>query len=736
MVSAKRTMEVVGALAILLVCSAAAGEVKPALCENPKYWPPAPKQRGKTYRPPGSPGYARKSPVIWGWQLELPDGTGLAFGGYSIRTDDPAAHTRLRRGGNWVPLHEQLRAKNPLQKQCDALRGLRRPLHRAASLARHIYLEGADAGKEREFLAEKVAPLLREVLAKLETEKRTLAGLGGLDAYCTGQRKLALARLELALPALRAFGTAGSHEKFVALREARVNLERAADLLDCEPPARALSMVAHDAKTGLYAVWGGDHLDYIANDLWVFDAKKPRWEQRHPQNGPEPRADHVLVGDGEGRLKMSGGYIYHPGKRVKGYEDYYYLHAGPGEWVYDLAAKAWRGPAGGRTSTADVRTYRTGAYLPDHFTAGQRPNAAAHEQALRNLPKNTWVDLKPPVRFGGGRDWGTAAIDLDRDMIYLYSGGHCVYSGADVLHYHLATNRWDQPVETELPPGYTGAGESVPGQTFNRRAWITGHTWNGYDYHPGMKRLIVNGRQGLLNQHVDPHTYAYDPDLGDWERRGKTTKAFDIYGTQVRHAPGLGMITWYGGEVWKLDERTLDWQKLAVQGKLPGSRVDFCGLVHDPKRKRMLFFSGGSYSGKPYSGEVFALAVPSLQVSSFKPEGSEHIKATYAGRENTLGTWILREVIYHPGADLFIFSSKLPGGYTAALDPTKNRWVGVKLPGPWSRGLSTGLLYDAKRDLIYSVDNHAKVSALRLDPEKLEVKPLADIFGVAGKSGK
>jgi hypothetical protein len=735
----RRPIALAGVALLLLASSAArisAGEARATFIENPKYRPLAPRQRGKTYRPPGGPEIARKNPIIWAWRLELADGSGLAFGGYSIRTDDPKAHTRVKRGGKWVDVHQELRRKNPLQKHCDELRKLRRPLHRVTSLARHIYLEGVDAGKERDFLARKVTPGVKDLLARLGTTVTALRAQGGLDAVGAGQQKRALARLQKVIPALRALGTSGSHQKFVALRGARIELERAADLLDAEPPARALSMVAYDTKTGLYAVYGGDHLDYLSNDIWTFDPKALRWRQRHPRSGPEPRANHFLVGDGKGRLKMLGGYIYHPGKRIRGWESFHYLHAGPGEWVYDLLTDTWRGPAGSQPSSADVRTYRTGGCLPDHFTAGPRPNAAAHEGVLKSLPKNTWVDLKPSKRFGGGRDWGTAAMDPDRDMIYLYSGGHCVYSGADVLHYHLGTNRWDQPVETELPPGYNGAGESVPGWTFNRRAWITGHTWNGYGYHPGLKRLIVNGRQGLLNQHLDPHTYVYDPDLGDWEKRGRTTKAFDIYGTQVRHAPGLGMITWYGRDVWRMNDKTLDWKKLPVKGKLPGSRVDFCGLVYESKRKRVLFFSGGTYQGKPYSGEVFALAIPSLQATSFKPAGSEHIKALYAGKENTLGTWILREVVYHPGADLFIFSSNVRGGYTVALDPKKNRWVGVKLPGkpPW--GLSSGMLYDAKRDLIYSVNHRARVSALRLDPKTLVIKPLAEVVAEIKKNGK
>jgi hypothetical protein len=248
--------------------------------------------------------------------------------------------------------------------------------------------------------------------------------------------------------------------------------------------------------------------------------------------------------------------------------------------------------------------------------------------------------------------------------------------------------------------------------------------------------MVVNGRQGLNNKLHDPHTYVYDPDLGDWERRGRTSKGFDVYGTQVRFVPGLGMATWYGDQLWQMDDATLDWKLLAVKGKLPGSRCDFSGLVYDPQRKRELFFSGGDYSGNPFSGEVFALAIPSLEASSFKPEGSEHIKALYAGKENSLSVWVLREIACHPGADLFLFGSKLPGGYMVALDAKNNRWVGLKIPGIYPRGLSAGLVYDSKRDLFFALGANGEASAMRLDPKTLVIKTFAEVVAEAGSTGK
>lgn len=726
-----------GLTAVSLVAGATllrAGEAKLELIENPTYRPLAPEKRGKAYKPPGCPGFIEKSPLIWGWRLELPDGTGLSFGGLSIRTEDPRPPTMVKRGGTWVSVRDELRKKNPLQPLCDRLQELRPALHRISSQARHIYFAGCDEAAEKAFLGKEVAPKAADFINKLKKAREELAKAGGGgNKYLTGQASLALALLDKIPPAVEGLGSRTAPEKLAALRQARVWLELAADLLDAEPPARALSMPAYDAKTGLFALCGGDHLDYTSNDLWVFDPKETVWRQRHPKLAPEPRADHHLAADGAGKLKLRGGYLYH--RPAPGWEHYSYIHAGPDEWVYDLAADAWSGPAGDQPVPGDERFYRPGGGGPDQYTAGTRPDAAAHAKVLAALPANTWVDLQPPKR-PWGRDWGTMASDPDRDLIYWYNGGHCVYSGADVLHYHPATNRWDQLVETEFPPGYLGAGESVPGWTFQRRAWICGHSWNSYGYHPGLKKMVVNGRQGLNNKLHDSNTYAYDPDLGDWERRGRTAKGFDVYGTQVRFVPGLGMATWYGDQLWLLDDATLDWKLLAVKGKLPGSRVDFCGLVWDPLRKRELLFSGGDYNGNPFSGEVFAVAVPSLEATAFKPEGSEQMKALYAGKENSLSVLALREIAYHPGMDLFLFGSKLPGGYMLALAPATNRWVGLKTPGTYAWGLQGGLAFDAKRDLFFALGANGEASALRLDPKSVVRKTLAEIVAEAGTSAK
>ncbi len=711
----------------ILSAACMAGEATAEFLEDPKFVPPEPLARGKEYRPPGSPITTEKQPVIWAWRLTLADGSGLAFGGRSLRTEDPAVHTQIRQNGEWKSIVDELRTKNPLQPHHDALAALRWPLLHITGLARQVYFQGRDEAAEKAFLEKEVAPKVSELTAKLKDATAALAKSNGADAYCAAQVALAQAHLAKVTPALDALGTHIAGEKLDALRQARIELEEAADALDAEPPVRAHSKIAYDSKSGLFAIFGGDHLDYLSNDLWSFDPKVQRWQQRHPKTAPEPRALHFLDSDGAGKLKLRGGYLY--GGRA-GFESTY-GHAGPDEWIYDLAADTWTGPAGAQASAGDLRQYRQGNAIPDFFTPAPRPDAIAAAKTLADLPANAWVDLKPARRFTWNRDWGTLAFDTDRDEIYWYTGGHSAYPGNDVAHYYLATNCWDQPVETELPPGYIGSNEAMIGWSFNHRPFM-GHSYASYAYHPLLHKMIVNGRQTLNGKAHDANTYVYDPDHGDWQERKPTPISFDRHHAKLRYIPNFGMITWYADKLWKFDDAALTWSALDVKGKLPSTICDHSGLIFDAKRSRILFFSGGSYSGVPYSGEVFALAIPSLEVTSFKPEGSEHIEAlscfnAKGQKQDPAVVWVLREVAHHPDADLFLFGSKLSGGYMAALDAKTNRWVGLKIPGPWPMGLSAGLTYDAKRDRFIAVGTRADVSALKLDVKSVELKTFAEI---------
>lgn len=689
-----------------------------------KYQPAEPLARGKERKPPGGIDMAEKNPVIWGWRIETPDGKGLIFGGMSINTDDPRNETKVKIDGKWVGIRDELCRSNPLQGSHNSLEALRRPLQRITALARHSYLEGRKSNDEKIFLEKEVGPQTTELINKLKAVKTSLAKLTGTNAYITSQISFANSHLEFVLPIIEGLGSSVSSEKLLALRQARIHLELATEALDAEPPARVLSMLVYDSKTGLFALFGGDHFDFLSNDLWVFDPKIKVWQQRHPKNSPEPRAEHFLTSNGDGKLLMRGGYLY--GFKNPGWDNATYINAGPDEWKYDLATDIWSGPAELATFPSDTRGYRTGNYLPDFFTSDPRPDADAHEKRLAELPTNTWVSLKPPKAFAWNRDWGTFAFDPDRDLLYWYTGGHSAYSGTDVAHYHLATNRWDQLVETEFAPGFIGTNQPMIGWSFNRRPWM-GHQYKSYAYNPSMKKMIMNGRQGNRNSQ-DQFFYVYDPDCGDWVSRQPTPIFFSRHNAQVIHTDPFGMLTWHGDKIWQLDESTLKWKEFLLKGKLRGTCVDNSGWIFDNKRNRALILAATGY-GKPFDGEIYSVA--NQEVFTFKAEGTEELIAL--SKPPKFG-FNMRESVWHPGLDLIIFNSLLPGGYMPALDSVKNRWVGVKVTGEFSRGVQAGMGYDKKRDLIYIADAYAQVFAMRFDSKTVVIKSLSEISEEVAKA--
>ena len=148
------------------------------------------------------------------------------------------------------------------------------------------------------------------------------------------------------------------------------------------------------------------------------------------------------------------------------------------------------------------------------------------------------------------RTWGHAVLDPDHDMLLVFSGGHSAHCGSDVLHYHLSANRWELPFPIEFPLGQTYSNESYPeGFNLNRRPWVTGHTYQSYNYDPGSKRMYLNAWAH--------NTYVYDPAVGDWTGRFPKPKPMaynDCFYTLNTVATPHGLHCWTaGGGVFRLD---------------------------------------------------------------------------------------------------------------------------------------------------------------------------------------
>lgn len=677
---------------------------------------PAIEAAGKPYATPAT--NWEKRPVLWGWTCELPNGTGLSFGGVHQTADDGAPPTSILENGQWKSIRDELRKAHALQKHADAVRILRGNCKDALAKARHLYFEGKPAEEEARLLAANVDPDIAQLAGNLAKLSAELKGLSKLEAYEAGQVKAALKRIETAAGLLKPLAPRTSPEALAVMRGAQIELEAAAEYLDAEPPARALSRIAFDARTKLFVLFGGTHMDYETNDLWVFDPAKRRWFQRHQDAAPEPRCDHLFEALGDGRIALYGGCAYVPGK--------HYIHIGPARWIYDVEKNTWT--ADGHQEKPVASGTRTARYAPpagpEHFMKGPRPDAAAHEAMLKALPVNTLVRLEIPVPLGG-RDWGTWLHDPDRDMLYLWAGGHASYAGCDVARFHLATGRWEITEPVELPLGCCGTNEQYPsGFNFNGRPWVKKHVWNSHAYDAGQKKTVMGGAN---DQSLDPYSYTYDPDKADWTGRIRMPEGMpnDAYNMQIRYTK-LGMLSWNGPYI--LDAPAKTWKKLAVKGTMPGGGVDSSGLVYDTKRDRMIFATLGGY-GKPFDGQLHALDMASLQVAPLHPQGMDPKR-----------NWsiFLREVAYLPDHDLFLWPQRFkaegveaPDRYIA-YDAAQNRWVTVKLslragaPQFNTSPVCSGIAYDRKRGLIWLGDAswNGAVWVLRFDPKSADMQPL------------
>jgi hypothetical protein len=698
---------------------------------------PTPAQQ--TRRPYRLNGVDLKQRVIWGAECRQPENQGLTFGGQDQDSDDGRPHTRVLSDGQWKAIHRALRAANPLQKLHKQIWLHRLEAKNILARARFAYFQGLSDVDEVRLLEREVVPSLSRLakdLAAVESKLPTAQ----TDEYAAGQVGFARHHLQRTQQQWPSFENGATADALQRLHQIQIQLELAAETLDAEPPPRAMNCgvarlankatgqpgntLIYDANTKLYVLFGGDHLDYLTNDTWIFDPTKRRWFQRHPVGAPSPRANHRLEAIGDGTVRMTGGYTYSSNTDYVGGQ---YIDLNDGPWVYDIAKNTW---SGGKLATADSRVYRSGPFHPDHYLKGTKPDAIKFDAWLSKLPANEWMPTNPPHLPRLNRDWGTARIDPSRNMMLRWSGGHSAHGGTDVLHYHFATNRWELPFPVEFPLGQLYSNTSYPNVfNFNKRPWMTGHTYQNYDYDPPSKMMIKAGRPR--------HFYVYDPDVGDWIGRGKKPAAMQynscFYTLTLTATPG-GIVCWdKNGKVHRYShgEGNGDgkWVALELTGdKLPGAYVDNSTIAYDSKRDRVLIINTPGYK-KPYSGQVWSVDLKTNRVTGLSPQGGEH-----AGRFANVD-----KCCYDADHDLLLLGTYLKDAGEAAPTPAydcrNNRWITLDLKystgkryGNTTRAFphrrSDGLMYDARRKLIWGTNTNSQVYVLRLDLDQANVQPL------------
>jgi len=677
-----------------------------------------------------SPRDLRENRVIWGAMCMAPEGHGLAFGGQDQDSPDGRPHTRIFADGKRTRIDVELRARNPLQEFHREARKLRNEIKSLRARARFLYFQGVVPGEEAETIRISPAPRCREIRSGVAALRERLAAFSG-PSYERRQAVYAKRYVESALRLLPEFAALKSvtARTIKSLFQAQVRLELAAEALDAEPPPRALDCgvprkeggksgrgLVYDPKTDSYVLFGGDHLDYLTNDTWVFDRRKLRWFQRHPAGAPPPRANHRLEAHGDGTVTMTDGYTYSSNTDYVGGQ---YIDIDDGVWTYDITTDTWRG---GVMRPADTRTYRTGPFHPFFFLAGEKPEADSFRARLEKLPSNRWVETSPPRLPRLNRDWGTVILDPDHDLLLRWCGGHSAHGGTDVLHYHLRTNRWELCYPVEFPLGQLYSNTAYPaGFNFNLRPWITGHSYQSYGYDRTAKVMLFAGRTR--------HCYIYDPLEGDWTGRFPKPAGMvreGCYYTLTLCPTPKGVVAWTReGELFRYEARHREWLPMELKGaRLPGSVVDNSTVVFDSKRNRLLLVRKGYGREHRYDGRIYAVDLDSHEVSILVPRGAEAAAAVP----------YLCQLRYDPENDLVLVGGTLPPGEegfrrTPAYDCAGDRWISLKIggrdpSGPRGRDPSLGMVYDPKRKLFWAVDARSRVYVLRLDPETADLRDL------------
>jgi hypothetical protein len=663
--------------------------------------------------------------IAWESKCKKPEGSGLAFSGLHQTATDGRPHTRILKEGKWVEIYDELREKNPLQKYCDRANEMKTQLMRARARARHIYFKGLKENEQKRRVASEATPLYDAFKKDFARLLSALKEPGKLEEYEKTQVSFAVKHLNAAQERIQRVLSPLSADHINALQEAEVEIAMGADALDAEPTPRVMSDIVYDSKTGLYVLFGGDHFDYLMNDTWVFDSKKRKWEQRHPEKAPEPRGKHSVSAPGNGTVTVEGGYYYDP----KG-NNGTYRYIGGDAWTYDIVANTWKTSGQDKPWRPDTRTYWGRRFHPKALLAGPRPDAAANEAKLKALPINTWVNMKPPVRPAGNRDWGTVALDTDRDQILHWNGGHSAYCATDVAHYHLSVNRWEVPYAAELPLGMIGAsGAALSGYSFGKRHWITNHSWNSYTYDPGLNRMVVAGSMSNWQFKWDPYFYIYDSGLGEWSERHRKPFAQILPGGVLLTLTRDGVLCFIGkGHFYLLDRKTMKWKHFKVPEIKIKSSADWTGFTYDAKRDMAMLVGRSGHN--MYKGKVIhAVDMKTRKYKKIVPENPEILGN---------GFYTLREWRYIPDLDLFVFADGLriekevkgkkklvAGTVMPAYSPANNRWLTLAVKGSPGYGFSTGMRYDQKRKLLWVVHSRSTVHALRLDLGELKKTGLA-----------
>lgn len=524
--------------------------------------------------------------------------------------------------------------------------------------------------------------------------------------------------------------------------------------LAIQPPPRAMSQMVYDAKNKTIVLFGGDHLDYLLCDTWIYDCTSRTWVEKSPSVSPPARAGHALLYlPRSKKIVLIGGYKY-TSCSTWGCDPQSQLFD---IWVYDVSLNSWQylaNPSLGPKylshvissammvcDTADnilalgdtirnwymtaktfkmqcdpsitdaaetirlgidgkTEVHRTGSYLPSFYdTNVPAVDTALNEQMLKSLTPNTWTKITPPKNHLFNRDYGYAVYDSDRDLILRWAGGHASYHGNDMPQYSPHTNRWHISHEPALPIEFNYANAMSPfNMDFYNRPMMTGHTYSTYSYDPAIKRLV------LFTWRM---TYLYNPATMLWEMDKQISNHPDMVDLnsypEIRMYSSLtgtphGTLGWirtkpypFTTGLFLLDPDSLKWNRLSISVSIPPFYGDNGGAAYDSKRDRVMLYRGGSDTILFYNFKTSS-------ITKTIPQGTP--ANGHAGRVAAMTYDAENDVVYIQGGIYY--------------DCENNSWKKSSVPNESVLdSYNSGMMYDPNRKIIFGNETNGEIYAMK-----------------------
>ncbi|MCK5528640.1 MAG: hypothetical protein KAI74_03060 [Kiritimatiellae bacterium] len=621
----------------------------------------------------------------------------------------------VKDGKEWKKMEVASSVLPPYRKAILAARMLARD---AENSARNIYYSSKSESEKKEALKSTVA-LMKDAIEKSEVTLRALTETkiktweAEAIKHATPLLTTGIAELRSALDIFLA-GQVDSVALGLAF-DGQWKLDEVAGCIQSLPVEKYYAFGEYDPVHKSVLLFGGSHGDYVSNETWLYDCQKKLWKQIWPRNAPEPRA--AWTGDSGVRghkmgvtnaavlkwdvakkmFSMTGGLTVMD-KIVQ--QTGYKRIDDQTEWSFNFAKQNWVGE--GTSFAAGSRVYRS--VCPNHnpkwFDTEKQGTVEAADKWHRALKPNVWTRVPLPERKESMQDWGTSLIDIERDQLYHWTGGHEADPSTMISTYHIGVNRWSIGYIPEV---------LNKGMSFNGRPDCENHTYSTYTFDPLSKKIISLSYGG---------TAVYDPDKGDYEYSVNTGFHSHSYVSPVMGTP-KGVYSWKPGVMRLFNETERKWEKIKTTGKIPHPVTDGNGILYDSKRECIWLFKKIGY-GKPFD-DLWRFDINKNTVTKMNITNISTVAAKMR---------FMREAVYLPKLDLILFNNVIEKDGVKkhiAYDPNTNAMVLLDITFPKGAlphdisGVSNALLYDSKRELIWAPTRYQKMWVLKIDPKTIKI---------------